>query len=518
MTLEAETLGESGFSAASLEVTSEGNDTLTLTADLAIDEPPVISAFEKVILTAGGVRRFVGWLDQAPRRAAGSASSLSYTLAGPMRWLERVTLASEGTGGLIQLGVDVEGLGADVTALDVNLRFVLDHAIARVGAVIDYVDADLEEDIFQHPIAPEFRIDSTCDVLIRRLLKFAPTVSYWWDYTTTVPTIRFADTARASADKTLSESAYELSAAGLNPRYDLLHDQVQIYWTSRGVLINTEVTASGGDGGSLGAGRTLIRTFDLAGLNMPPEGLAAAFARYYTRLHIDAEAEMVGLDWSHRPGHLWGFAGLLANGYRAFCTGVTRDLFNLTQSIKLGVPPAFDTSSLTGGNDSSPESDPPTVEITRTIEDPDGNPIDGDAFFVINGVAAPSGQSIELPAGSYVIIYLVPEKYIAPFQESTEEGDPPTYEQIVIEQTSPTNAILTTGSADATVTATLRERLRLRAADNTDTEIDLRVADIPDWAGIDDPAKMPQIKLREIERCDGKRAMVLMSEWYDPPA
>jgi len=499
MTLTVETLSDAGISAAVLETTGSGGDVLTISAPQAIDAAALIAPFEKVTLqSTDGTKRFVGWLDQAPRQHSGSSSLLSYTLNGPMRWLSRVTLVTAGSGGLLQLGVDVAGLAAETTALDENIRFVLDHAIAQTDGAFAYVDADLDATIFQHQIAPEFRIDSSCEALLRRLLKFAPTVSYWWDYTTTVPTIRFADTARETPDKTLSESAYKLASSGTNPRYDLLHDQVQIYWTSKGVLRDTEVTASAGDAATLGADRTLTFTFDLGDCDTPPAGLAAAFAKYYNRLHVDSDARMNSLDWSHRPGHLWSFAGLLANPYTAFCIQVSRDLFRRNQSITLGVPPALDTFGLSSGNsDRGPQKDPPTAAISRTLVDPNDEALVGDSFFVINGQAAASGSSVAVPAGSYAIQFIVPDKYVAP--------DP---QQVVVENTSPFTAEVTTGLADNTAVAPFRSRVRLYYEGTGNLIIDINAADIP--AGIE------AAKFVLNERCDGKQAWILQTPWATP--
>lgn len=40
--------------------------------------------------------------------------------------------------------------------------------------------------------------------------------------------------------------------------------------------------------------------------------------------------------------------------------------------------------------------------------------------------------------------------------------------------------------------------------------------DSPAIIDADDLPEESEAKFREIERCDGKRAMVLMTDWYDP--
>lgn len=363
MTLDLATLGASGITGAQLVTTSEGADTLTLATAEDLDAADLIDLFEQVILTASGATRFIGWLDQAPKAASGSSRSRSYTLAGPMRWLDRTPWTNSTGGGRAELSqVD----GNILQPLDTTIRAILDFVIAAQPGTVAYVDADLDIAVLQTAIPPETRLDSNCGALLRRALKFVPTVIFWWDYTAATPTIRFADADKTTADKSLSESLYDLSQASFSPRADLLYNTVRIFWTQDGILARTdEVTATSGDAfsivsGNAAAARALVQTFELGRYNIPSEGIAAAILKHCSRLHVDASATMVGLDWTHRPGLLWAFAGLLASSYKSFGYQVARDLLQLTQTLSLGVPPSFAAYSLSDGNgdNGGPPKDP----------------------------------------------------------------------------------------------------------------------------------------------------------------
>lgn len=363
MTLDLASLSYYGIAGAQLVTTSEGADTLTLATAEDLDSVDLIDLFEQVILTASGATRFVGWLDQAPKSASGSSRSRSYIINGPMRWLDRTPWTNSTAGGRAELSqVD----GNNILPLDTTIRAILDFVIAAHPSTIAYVDADLDLAVLQTAIPPETRLDSNCGQLLRRALKFVPTVIFWWDYSAATPTIRFADADKATADKSLSESLYELSQATLAPRADLLYNKVKIYWSQNGSLARTdEVTATSGDAYSIvtakpAAARTLVQTFQLGKYNIPAAGIAPAILKHCSRLHVDASATMVGLDWTHRPGLLWSFTGLLASSYKSFGYQVARDLFQLTQSLSLGVPPAFSAYSLSDGNNDNggPPEDP----------------------------------------------------------------------------------------------------------------------------------------------------------------
>ncbi len=224
-----------------------------------------------------------------------------------------------------------------------------------IGRQFSYVDSDLDIPALQHQIPPETRLDSKCGDLLRRALKYAPTVVYWWEGTQ----IRFADADKTTADKTLSDTLYSLSQASLNARYDLLHDKVKVYWLKDKTLVRTDETASTGDAAVLGANRTFVQTFEVGAYNIPASGIAAALLKHVSRLHIDASAEQLALDWTLRPGQLWAYSGLLASTYKSFCWQISRDLFRGAQTLSLGVPPSLGIYSLSAGNnDTPPDPDP----------------------------------------------------------------------------------------------------------------------------------------------------------------
>lgn len=385
MTLDLADLGSAGITAATLTTTSQGVDTLQLTCDGPLDSTPLLAPFEQFTLTADGGTRFTGWLDQAPRADSGSESSHTYTLTGPMRWLDRSPFVSETSGGII---VFDDGGGA-LLPLDTMLRRILASTQSAQPGRITHLDSDLDAPILQHPVPPEIRLDSTCETCLRRALSYAPTVGYWWEYSAFTPTLRLRDCAQPIPDHTLSDSAYDLSQIQMNPRYDLLHDTLKIYWLSGRSLARLDTVSPAGDAAALGANRTLIQTFELGSYNLPVEGIGNALAKYYQRLHIECTATMESLDWSHHPAELWSYAGLLANEHTSFAYTITRDLFALTQTLTLGVPPALGIYQLSegtssgGGGGSGGGDDPP----------PDGGPTEGSWF------------SLELCDGSVIQVW-----------------------------------------------------------------------------------------------------------------
>jgi hypothetical protein len=149
--------------------------------------------------------------------------------------------------------------------------------------------------------------------------------------------------AATTADKTLSTSTHQISEADLNPRYDLLHDTVLVYYVRDATVSASETAGPGGEAASLGAARTKLMTFDTSVLNnYPATGLAAVMAGFYQRLHIDGSATKHEVDWTDRPGHIYGFSG---GEFAQFLSRTTmlhtieRDLMNDSTKLSFGVLP-----------------------------------------------------------------------------------------------------------------------------------------------------------------------------------
>lgn len=497
------TFSELGISAARLADDAGGQSFLELETAQPITASAIIAPFQKVVLRADGVVRFVGWLDAAPRYAVGNAQRVLYRLTGPHRWLEAATFTQARAGLTLLGGSAGDGLNQDPALLSDAISEIITAALAVYPDTFSSTGGSE----FDYQIPIERRVDISCWQALRSVLGYAPTAVLWWSYgdvgDSTNPVLHIADGDHA-ADRTLSTDTYNISAATLNPRYDLLADTVHVYYTKDGSLSSPQSSGPSGDAATLGANRARVFTFDAGSLyNVPTSGLATALAAWSNKLHIDGSATKLSVDWEDHAGDVVGFGGELfrLSGYTTQVYSVTRDLFSEETTLALGVMPgkgivplsgraeevnsAEKSTDSGGGGGGSPEPDPAT--ITRSIKDPNGDAVP-DSYFFVGSQTAASGASISIPPGDYTIGFIVPPDYITPTPEAVTvaEGE----------------------SSTDDATAPFRYRMRLRYADDGTVVIDLNTDDIPDGKG---PAMF-----REIERCDGKRAMVLMTDWYDP--
>ncbi len=332
------TLASLGIASAALECDAAGRSSLALESAASLADAPIIAPFQKCELQdAEGAVLFAGWLDEAPRSARGDAHRASYKLAGPHRWLARANFA-QSRAGLVILGGQAGSVQTDPVAFNAAAAEILDQALAIYPGAFSYTGAST----FGHQVPTRFRADVDCLTALDSLLGLAPAAVLWWTYPAGVPTLNIG-AAAATADKTLSAATHEISAAELNPRYDLLHDTVTVYYVSGGTVSSAETSGPGGDAQTLGANRTKLFTYDTSVLNnYPSAGLAAQFAAFWQRLHIDGEATRHDIDWTDRPGHVYGFAGedfAQFAARTAVCHTLRRDLLAGTTRLELGIPP-----------------------------------------------------------------------------------------------------------------------------------------------------------------------------------
>lgn len=326
-----------GISEAVLEADYQGRSSLELTTADELNASAMIAPFQRCELqTDDGTIRWVGWLDSAPRK--GSSGRVSYVLQGPHRWLERANFAQSRAGLVILAGAAGASATTTPQAWNTSAAEILDQALSIYASAFAYTGTGT----FTHQTPPRFRADVDCLTALASLLSFAPEAVLWWTFPSGTPTLNIG-TCAGSATKTLNAATMELAETDVNPRYDLLFDTVAVYYVRSGTVSGAEVAGPGGEAQALGAARTKLYTYDASVLNnYPSSGLAAVMASYHQRLWIDASAKKMALDWTDRPGEIYGFGGTLLSAYSTRTTvlhTVTRDLMAETTELELGVMP-----------------------------------------------------------------------------------------------------------------------------------------------------------------------------------
>ena len=336
----AATFASLGIASARLQEDCEGRSQLELETPGSIGAAAIIAPFERVLLLDGaGTVRFAGWLDEAPRSARGDAHRTTYRLTGPHRWLARANFVQM-RGGLVILGGAAGDTDVAPVAWNAAVGEILDAALAEYASAFTYTGASA----FTHEIPSRLRADVDCHTALLSLVSFAPTAVFWWTYdaSTGAPALNIG-TGAGTATKTLSAATHQISAAELNPRYDLLADVEKVYFVSGNTVSSEQTAASAGDASALGADRTVLFTYDTSVLNsLPASGIAAALASWHQTLHIDASATRHDIDWADRPGHIYTFAGDdlgIFSSYQSILHTIERDLFAGTTGLRLGVIP-----------------------------------------------------------------------------------------------------------------------------------------------------------------------------------
>lgn len=338
------TLGALGISEATLSENVLGEAALELKAPSGLNEAAIIAPFQKCILRdTSNTIRFIGWLDTAPRRAEGRSASVTYTLSGPQRWLQR-QYYSQGRAGFVILG-GTAGSGTTTAAQAFSAAYY--SAVSGLGAITTQTEAEVAA-IFPHTIPNRFRSDVTVYDAVSSLLAFAPTAVLRWSYPSTTPKLELAR-VDTTIDAYLDGSVHKIISAGLNPRYDMLADSIVVYFVRGDSVVGSSTYGPqygkglGGDAGAFGANRLVVQTYDCSVINnLPSSGIAQVLAPWHQRLHIDGEVKKQGIDWSDRAGQLLGFTGsTFANflSWSTLCSEITRDLFSETTTLKLGVLP-----------------------------------------------------------------------------------------------------------------------------------------------------------------------------------
>lgn len=424
-----QTFAALGIAAASVTDDAAGQSSLQLDADHLISDPSIIAPFQKVVLRADGVVRFVGWMDTAPHVARGTSERVVYRLAGPHRWLARATFTQSRAGLALLGGSAGDGLNQDPAPISEAITEVLTAALSKYPGAFAYTGVNT----FEHQIPIERRVDVKCWQALRALLGYAPTAVLWWTYGSggdeTKPVLHIADGDRP-ADQILSNETHEISEAQLDPKYDLLADTVTVYYVKDGVLSDPQTAGPGGDAQTLDANQEIVFTFDAGSLyNVPANGLAAALAKWHQTLHIDGTANRLSIDWNEVPGYVVGFGGEFSkfSGYTSLVYSLTRDLFNESTSLALGIMPGKDmipisqraddtnSSEIQSGGGGSPPEDP-TAGSGHPLQLLDASTDTGNKVRIVYGTVGgwvPSGMSLGddpayvLVASGTKIVYVI---------------------------------------------------------------------------------------------------------------
>jgi len=187
----------------SLRLVSQQADTFAFNADGEPFDSAALYAYgDAISLYRGAVRWFHGVVVSGPRFGSPSEERHDYAAEGPWWYLERVSFQQawrSGTlGGTINKSHVILGRDIDNNFVSVGevVGEVLDHAIG-LGAPIAYVQAELDALAAKPPTdAP---VDITHGEAIRRMLRWMPDVSTWFDYAPETPVLHFTRRADAVA-------------------------------------------------------------------------------------------------------------------------------------------------------------------------------------------------------------------------------------------------------------------------------------------------------------------------------
>jgi hypothetical protein len=243
-----------GIESISRSLVSQGVDHLLLTMPVdGIDDTPLFNLGDRVILhreNAQGVkvRYFTGTVQEQPGDAAEGAERLSYTIKGPWFDLEQCkfqqSMAYYGAGDQYVkgysshyfLGQTIHWPTPEELIINPNMMPTQVYAGTRdiIFEVIDwaqscgaYLNADLTGiPNFAIPIREDR--DLTCAEVIQRVLRWIPDIVAWFDYSTTIPTLKFSKRTSLTAFNLAFDDKIIRTIGKISPRYDLVPSAVII--------------------------------------------------------------------------------------------------------------------------------------------------------------------------------------------------------------------------------------------------------------------------------------------------
>jgi hypothetical protein len=216
---------------------NQGRDTVTFRQEsaAALTEPLALEPFATVRIRRGDDIWFTGKVVGLPASGSGARESRNYQIGGPWWDLENIVYQqrwnmaedpedSESALGAVWKSHIILGQSPTGDRLTVRQQLVqiLDYAIAA--------GAPLAHEIAEEALAGTFPLDEcrdlSCTEAIQRVLRWAPGVRSWFDYSEEIPVLHFTD--RTGAPSFAVSVAGPVQSLSIAPRPDLQLQAVAI--------------------------------------------------------------------------------------------------------------------------------------------------------------------------------------------------------------------------------------------------------------------------------------------------
>lgn len=220
---QQQTLAQWQVDKVALHLQNSSIDVLTFVRRLQLfDADPLCDYGDDIILRSEGIIWFRGQRAVVPFECTAPSEVQAYRFEGPWRWLAQNVFQQLWRGAFYTSHIIMVGnVGARIKA-------VLDYAIAN-GAPLQYHLADLNA-LTAAPPSNEFT-GQLCAGAITDALQWMPDTIGWFDYTTTPPTLRFAQRGNlAAVNLPLGGIHPVLQGFTLQPRPDLQVPSVAIVY------------------------------------------------------------------------------------------------------------------------------------------------------------------------------------------------------------------------------------------------------------------------------------------------